>query len=123
MVVRSWTGWTETVRAADYEAYMHEVALPGYADIEGNLGVLMLRRDLDDKPWTEFTMISLWESLADIRRFAGDDPTVAVFYQRDDDFLVDRERTVRHYEVFGSTPRLGVPAAHGDSWGSPGRDL
>lgn len=108
VIVRSWTGWTANDRAADYAAYMGEVALPGYTKIPGNRGVMMLRRDAGDR--TEFTMITLWDSLDDIRAFAGDDPEVAVFYDRDDEFLVARERTVKHYEVYGRTDILGPPA-------------
>jgi len=107
MIVRSWTGWTETTQAAAYEAYMHEVAPAGYTAVAGNRGVLMLRRDLEDADRTEFTMLSLWDSMDAIRAFAGDNPEVAVFYDRDDEFLVEREWTVRHYEVYGRTPRLG----------------
>ena len=106
MIVRRWTGWTETARAAAYEAYMHEVALPGYADLPGNLGVLMLRRPVAGKDWTEFTMISLWRSLADVEAFTGPDVERAVFYDRDDELLVDREWTVAHYDVYGATENL-----------------
>ncbi|MEO3830295.1 hypothetical protein [Actinomadura sp. B10D3] len=94
-------------KAADYERYMHEVALPGYSEVAGNLGVLMLRREVDHD-LTEFTMVTLWDSLDSIRRFAGDDPSVAVFYSRDDEFLVEREYTVKHYEVYGMNPLPGA---------------
>ncbi len=109
MIVRSWTGWTATGNAADYQEYMQEVALPGYSAIHGNRGVLMLRRDLDDGVRTEFTMLSLWDCMDDVRRFAGEDSTAAVFYDRDDEFLLEREWTVRHYQVYGQTPTLGMP--------------
>lgn len=88
---------------------MREVALPGYTDVSGNLGVLMLRRELTDRPWTEFTMISLWRSMADIEAFAGRDPSRAVFYDRDDEFLVDREWTVVHDEVYATSTGLVAP--------------
>jgi hypothetical protein len=38
-----------------------------------------------------------------VKRFAGDDPSQAVFYPEDDDFLVDRETTVTHFKVPWST--------------------
>ena len=34
-----------------------------------------------------------------MRNFAGSDPARAVFYPRDDHFLVDRDEHVNHYEV------------------------
>ncbi len=109
MIARMWTGWTNTDQARGYESYMHEVALDGYGDIPGNRGVLMLRRDLGDGR-SEFTMVSLWDSIEVIRDFAGDPPTTAVFYDRDDEFLIERETTVRHYEVYGTTPAIRVDA-------------
>jgi heme-degrading monooxygenase HmoA len=111
MIVRSWTGWTERERAAEYEAYMHEVALAGYTEIPGNRGVLMLRRDVGSR--TEFTMITLWTSLDDIRSFAGDDPTTAVFYDRDEELLIERDMFVKHYDIYGATPAFGPVLSSG----------
>ncbi len=102
MIARLWTGYTRTADADAYEAYMHRVALPGYADVAGNHGVLMLRRDGDDDR-SEFTMISLWTDYDAIRSFAGPEPEVAVFYPDDERFLVDRDLEVRHYDVYGGT--------------------
>jgi hypothetical protein len=34
-----------------------------------------------------------------VKGFAGDDPDRAVFYAEDDRFLVEREETVRHWQV------------------------
>ena len=102
-VVRIWRGWTEAARSAEYAAYMRETALPGYAGVPGNIGVLMLRRDLADPPWTEFTMVTVWRSLEDVRAFAGDDVGRAVFFPRDDDLLVERQWRVEHHEVYGAT--------------------
>lgn len=100
MIVRIWRGWTRTEDADDYRDYMTEVALPGYADVPGNLAVYMTScRDRDHE---QFAMITVWESLDAVRAFTGDDPTRAVFYPDDDDFLVDRELTVTHYNVYGA---------------------
>lgn len=49
-------------------------------------------------------MFSLWDSMDAVRRFAGDDPEIAVFYPEDDRYLVDRDLTVRHYEVDADDP-------------------
>ena len=60
----------------------------------------MLRRDDGDR--TEFLTFSLWESLDAIRAFAGDDIETAVYYPEDDRFLIERDSTVKHYEVVDS---------------------
>lgn len=91
-------------------AYMHEVALPGYAQTPGNRGVLMLRREVPGER-TEFTMITAWDGWDSVRAFAGDDPERAVFYPRDVELLVDRDLTVRHYEVYGGVPFTGLDEA------------
>ena len=48
---------------------------------------------------TEFLTFSLWESVDAIRAFAGDDIETAVYYPDDDRYLIERDETVRHYEV------------------------
>jgi hypothetical protein len=48
---------------------------------------------------TEVMTVSWWSSRTDIEGFAGQDIDVAVFYPEDDDYLIDRETTVLHYEV------------------------
>jgi hypothetical protein len=63
----------------------------------------MWTRDLGDGR-SEVTTRSRWESLDDIRGFAGDDIDRAVFYPEDDKYLIDRETTVTHHEV---AQRLG----------------
>jgi heme-degrading monooxygenase HmoA len=109
MIARIWTGATRTKDADAYQQYMREVALPGYADIGGNRAVLMLRRPRNDDR-TEFTMVTIWDGLESIIAFAGPDPEQAVFYPRDEQFLVDRELTVRHYEVYGISGLAEQPA-------------
>ena len=58
----------------------------------------MWTRDLEDGR-TEVLTVSWWESRAAITGFAGSDIEAAVFYPEDDEYLVDRETTVSHFEV------------------------
>ncbi len=76
---------------------MEGTGIKGYRETGGNLGVLMLRRPVGDV--VEFLFVSLWDSIAGIRAFAGDEYERAVFYPEDDRFLVDRDLHVDHYEV------------------------
>src|SRR5215468_5893874 len=104
MIARIWTGATRAMDADFYQQYMREVALPGYEGVAGNRGVLMLRRDRDDER-TEFTMITVWDGLESIIAFAGPDPDRAVFYPLDEQYLIERDLSVRHYDVYaGSWP-------------------
>jgi heme-degrading monooxygenase HmoA len=101
MIARIWTGATRDEDADAYEEYMHQVAVPGYTNIPGHRTLLMLRRSRGDGS-TEFTMVTCWDDMDSITAFTGPDPERAVFYPRDEQLLVHRDLTVRHYEVYGS---------------------
>jgi heme-degrading monooxygenase HmoA len=103
MIARVWRGWVRTDRTAAYVAYIEQTGIAEYRRTPGNLGAQMLTRDLDDER-TEVVTLSWWESLDSVRGFAGDDISRAVFYPEDDEFLIDRETTVTHYDV---------PVSHG----------
>jgi len=97
MIARIWRGAVAVADGDAYAHYMQDTGVAGYAATPGNRGVWMLRRDIDDK--TEFVMFTLWDSLAAIKSFAGDNPDVAVFYPDDDRYLVERDEYVLHFEV------------------------
>ncbi len=97
MIARLWRGTTQASTADDYLTYLMETGVKAYQATPGNRGVYVMRR-LDDGR-AEFLLVSLWESIDAIRQFAGDDIEQAVFYPRDDAFLIDRETRVTHYEV------------------------
>lgn len=97
MIARTWRGATRAKDAAAYLDYLHQTGLAEYRKVEGNRGVLALRRVANDQ--AEFLLVSLWESEQAIRRFAGPDIERAVFYPEDERFLVSRDDHVTHYEV------------------------
>ena len=97
MIARIWKGAVRRGDGDDYARYMRETGVAAYAATPGNRGVWMLRRDVEDR--TEFVMFTLWDSLAAVRGFAGEDYETAVFYPEDDRFLVERDLTTSHYEV------------------------
>lgn len=98
MIVRTWRGWVRTHQAAAYVEYIDRTGLNAYRATPGNLGAQMWTRDLGDGR-TEVITVSWWRSRADIEGFAGQDIDAAVFYPEDDDYLIDREMTVHHYDV------------------------
>lgn len=97
MIARMWRGRTPASKADSYVEYLRGTGLKEYAATAGNLGVLVLRRVAGRE--AEFLLISLWESEEAIRRFAGEDLERAVYYPEDDEYLLEREPNVRHYEV------------------------
>jgi len=97
MTARIWRGVVRRDDAEDYAGYIAETGFSAYGETAGNLGAWMLRRD--DGERTEFLTFSLWESRDSIRAFAGDDIETAVYYPEDERYLIERDDTVRHYEV------------------------
>ena len=107
MIARTWRGWVRTGQAAAYVEYITRTGLRGYGQTPGNLGAQMWTTDLGDGR-TEVMTVSWWSSRADIERFADHDIDVAVFYPEDDNYLIDRETTVTHYDV--AAARIVEPA-------------
>lgn len=97
MIARTWRGATRAEDAQVYLEHLERTGLAAYRDTQGNRGALCLRSVRDGR--AEFLLVSLWEDEAAVRRFAGDDPTRAVFYPEVDHLLVDRDETVHHYDV------------------------
>ena len=93
-----WRGWVTTCRAAEYVDYINRTGLAEYRRTPGNVDAQMLTRDLGDGR-TEVVTLSWWTDLESIKGFAGDDISRAVFYPEDEEFLVQQEDTVTHYEV------------------------
>jgi len=97
MIARIWRGAVRRDDAEAYADYMRGTGVKEYADTPGNRAVLMLRRDEGNR--TEYVMVTLWDSWDSIRAFAGDDVETAVFYPKDEKFLIERDLTATHYEV------------------------
>ena len=98
MIARTWRGWTRAEDADDYVAYLRETGMHEYRTTPGNRGAWILRRPQGGR--VEFVTLSFWDSMDAVRAFAGDDPKRAVFYPDDARFLVERDETVDHYELY-----------------------
>jgi hypothetical protein len=101
MIARTWHGKVPVGRADEYYKYLLRTGIPDYRRTAGNMGVYVFKRIEGDV--AHFLLTSLWDSLASIRAFAGDDIERARYYPEDTGFLLELEPTVFHYEVL-STP-------------------
>jgi heme-degrading monooxygenase HmoA len=97
MIARIWQGRTLTAKADEYEKYLNATGVPQILKTQGNHGVEVLRRS--DGAQTEFVVISYWESVAAIRKFAGPEWQKPHVLARDREFLIEPEPVVLHYEV------------------------
>ena len=97
MIARVWHGRVPAGKADAYYAYLQRTGLADYAATPGNRGVWVLRRTEGDV--VHYSLMTLWESLAAIERFAGDAPERARYYPEDADYLLECEPLVTHFEV------------------------
>ncbi len=97
MIARIWRGRTIASQADEYLEYLKKTGLQDYRSTSGNQGVFVLRRIKDGE--AEFLLLTVWESIAAIKQFAGDDYEKARYYPEDKDFLLEMEPAVSHYEI------------------------
>ena len=97
MIARAWHGMTPASKADAYGSFLKHQAMKDYRSTPGNYGAYFLRRIEGDR--AHFLLISLWESMDAIRKFAGPEPEKARYYPEDKDFLLEFEPEVLHYEV------------------------
>jgi antibiotic biosynthesis monooxygenase (ABM) superfamily enzyme len=96
-IARVWRGATLAEDGDAYAAYVEETGMKNARTIPGSRGTLVLRRVHGGH--AEFETILLFDSLDDVKAFAGDDLDAAVFFPEDDRYLVERELAVKHYDV------------------------
>jgi len=97
MIARLWRGWTTAENAQAYEGLLRSTILPGIHRVAGYRGAWLLRRDTSDA--VEFATVTLWESMAAVREFAGDDPEAAVVPPEARRLLERFDQRSVHYEV------------------------
>jgi len=97
MIARIWHGRTLTAKADEYERYLNASGVERMLKTDGNHGVEVLRKS--DGPRTDFVVISYWESIDAVKRFAGKEFEKAVILDRDREFLIEVEPNVLHYDV------------------------
>lgn len=101
MIARAWHGRVPESKSESYYAYLLRTGLADYASTPGNRGVWVFRRTSDGV--TEFLLTTMWDSIDAIKAFAGEDYEHAKYYGEDDDYLLEREEFVTHYEVLADS--------------------
>jgi heme-degrading monooxygenase HmoA len=97
MIARIWHGTVALAKSEAYLELMRSVAIPDYMATPGNRSAQVLHRV--DGDVAHFIMLTFWDSLDAVRAFAGDDVSVAKYYDFDAGYLIELEPTVQHYEV------------------------
>lgn len=97
-IMRLWHGEVALEQADEYEKFMIEKAAPDYSSVTGLLNLYFQRKD--EKTKAHFLLVTIWDSLESIKKFAGVEPELAKYYPEDDDFLLEKEKYSSMYEVF-----------------------
>ncbi len=112
MIARMWRGSAIRERADDYVEHLEQSVIPELQQIDNFRGIYLLRRNSSDD--VEFLVMTLWESMDAIRKFAGENPEVAVVAPTARVLFREYDAEVKHFEIvlnLEGTPlqiRLGV---------------
>ena len=97
LILRTWSARATAEGAERYVQYFHESLLATLQRFEGHRGAMVLTRRSGDE--VEVTVLTLWESLDAIQRFAGPEPTVAVVEEEAQAMLLRFDGHVTHADV------------------------
>jgi heme-degrading monooxygenase HmoA len=98
MILRTWHGRTSLADADDYEGFMRHRAAPDYKSVPGLIRAIFTRRD--DELAAHFLLITIWQDLESVKRFAGSDPERAKYYEEDERYLLEKEEFSHNHVVF-----------------------
>lgn len=97
MIARIWRGSALLEKAEEYEKHFEMSVLLELRQIDGFRGVYLMRRDSSEV--VEFVVVTLWESMDAIRKFAGENAEVAVVAPAAGPLFQEYDSTVKHLEV------------------------
>ncbi len=96
-IVRWWRASTTIANAPAYERLLREKVVPQLKGIPGFLGITLLRRDRGNR--AELQVLTRWNSVDAIRKFAGEDPERAVVEPEAQAVLLEFDSRVTHFDV------------------------
>ena len=96
-ILRLWKGQATPEKAGEYVRHLTNNVLPELRAIPGHRGAYLLRRVVKGK--VEFVVLTLWDSMAAVRKFAGAQPEKAVVAPQAQALLSSFDDFVSHYEI------------------------
>lgn len=97
MIARFWTARLAPADAPVYADHLENRVLATLRSVEGYLGAKLLERKTDDG--IEIVVMTFWQSLDSIRKFAGPDLENAVVSDEIVSLFLQYDQQVRHYDV------------------------
>jgi uncharacterized protein YciI/heme-degrading monooxygenase HmoA len=97
LIARMWRARSILEKVGDYVQHATEHVFPALRAIEGHRGACLLRRTVDGA--VDLVVITFWDSMEAVRRFAGANPEKAVVEPAARAALTQFCDTVEHFEV------------------------
>lgn len=97
MILRMWKARSTVEKSGEYIQHATMRVFPALRAIEGHRGAYLLRRAVDGV--VELMVLTLWESMEAVRKFAGVKPEQAVVEPEARAVLTDFDERVKHFEI------------------------
>jgi heme-degrading monooxygenase HmoA len=97
-ITRIWHGTTKIQHADEYLEYVKKTGVGDYKRTPGNLSCRIWRRKEGDI--CHFWTVTTWDSIENIKKFAGEEYEKARYYEDDKRYLLEFEPKVMHCETF-----------------------
>jgi heme-degrading monooxygenase HmoA len=98
MIARIWHGTSDIERADRYIEHLRTRTLPQLATLDGQRGVCVLRR-AESPTGVAVIVVTLWDSVEAIGRFAGSDVEAAVVPAEAQALLTSWDERASHWDV------------------------
>jgi heme-degrading monooxygenase HmoA len=96
-VSRHWSGICRREKANAYIMHLQNDTFKKLETIDGFVSASILKRDV--KEGVEFLIVTEWENLEAIKKFAGENAETAVVPKVVDEMMIQYDKRVRHYDV------------------------
>jgi uncharacterized protein YciI/heme-degrading monooxygenase HmoA len=101
LILRMWRARSTVDKSGEYVQHATKKVFPTLRAIEGHRGAYLLRRAVDDA--IELVVLTLWESMEAVRKFAGREPEKAVVEPEARAALTSFDDSVAHFEIVERT--------------------
>jgi heme-degrading monooxygenase HmoA len=97
MIERHWKGITQPSEADKYTRHLMAETFQKLKVMSGFIRASILKKEVAEG--VEFLIVTVWESLENIKEFTGEDISVAVVPDKVKKMMVRFDETADHYEV------------------------
>jgi len=97
LILRMWRARSTAEKSGEYVQHATSKVFPTLRAIAGYRGAYLLRRAVDGA--VELVVLTIWESMESVRKFAGDEPEKAVVEPEARAVLTSFDDCVTHFEI------------------------